>query len=175
MSKKKIVDKIKCCRCNNVIKGDELKEVNKQNKEMIQESRKYKLSYDGSLIPYLCGSCADSDFNNTDLKSQLDKHIADNKKIANKKKSRKFKLDKTRCSACGCKLYKEELKTIRDSTEYTEEGDEPWTDEQLEKYYVCDDCIDDAMDCYGDGDDICMSGADDIFVSKRMAYSCFGM
>lgn len=174
MGKKKIVDKIKCCRCNNVIKGDELKAVNKQCKEMIQESRKYKLSYEGSLIPYLCSACVDSDFN-TDFKSQLEKHVADNKALASKKKARKFKLDRTRCSVCGYKLHKEELKTIRDSTECTEEGDEPWTDEQLEKYYVCDACIDDAMDCYGDGDRICMSGADDIFVSKRTAHCCFGM
>jgi len=90
-------------------------------------------------------------------------------------KTKEFKLDKTRCSVCGYKLSKNELKTIQEYTECTYEDDEPLTDEELEKYYVCDACIYDAMDCCGDGDSICISGADDIFISKRMAYSCFGM
>ena len=76
-----------------------------------------------------------------------------------------------KCIYCREELDEGAIDFIEDIIEFNEDVDKI----NIDKYKVCSECIDEIMSCYGYGDEICMSGADDMWVSKRIAHLFFGM
>ena len=69
-----------------------------------------------------------------------------------------------KCYVCRKKLNTSELKEITELCDKVKRTD-----------YICDKCLAENMSIYGGCGEVCMSGADDMYVDYRTAYHCFGM